>query len=127
MANVEMQFKKGDRKVHYFELAEADYIAGGTLYFTAKPAIDNDATDAAAVINKSFDDSVVEIANGYARWTLEFLPDDITGVSFANGEKKKKYLGEFHYVNGDNQPSTFPSDDEYIDVIIYADIKRASS
>ena len=123
-----MKFKKGDGITHYFKMPLSSYSVGGTLYFAAKPEVDNDATDAAAVIDKSFDDSVVDTSDGvYAVYTLSFGPNDITGVSFVNGEKKKKYLGEFQHVPLTGGPSSFPGNDDYIEVIIYADIKRGTS
>lgn len=122
---ITMEFKKGDRRVHYFKLPIADYSTGGTLFFAAKPAVDNDTTDAAAVINKSFTDAVVTLDATHATWTLEFLPADIVSVNFTNGETKKKYKGEFQFVPTSGYPVTFPDDDSYIEVTIYADIKRA--
>lgn len=128
MANkVTMTFKKGDNQTHYFKLPIADYVEGGTLYFVAKPAVDNDATDAAAVIDKSFTDSVVTEDAEYATWELEFEPGDITGVNFSDGENSKKYIGEFQLVAADGSVSSFPDNNNYIEVIIYADIKRATA
>ena len=128
MANkTTMEFKKGDNVNHSFKLPIGDYTTGGTLYFTAKPAVDNDATDAAAVIDKSFTDSDVTEDSTYATWALAFEPGDITGVNFSNGEKAKKYLGEFQWVESDGTVHSYPADDNFIEVIIYADIKRATS
>ena len=73
MANkVTMTFKKGDNVNHSFSMPIGDYSAGGTLFFAAKPEADNDATDAAAVIDKSFSDSVVVEGDDYAVWSLAF-------------------------------------------------------
>lgn len=128
-----MEFKKGDGQTHYFAIPEDAWTPGGSLFFAAKPAVDNDATDAAAVINKEFTDSDIvgadheEYVAGDVTYELSFLPGDITGVSFDNGEKKKKYLGEFQYVPDTGVPESFPGDDEYIEVLIYGDIKRGTS
>ncbi len=120
-----MNIKKGDYVTgNYFKLPIDNYTPGGTLFFAAKPMPDNDATDAAAVIDKSFDDSSVTIDATYATWDLIFEPDDVVGVSFASGEKVKKYLGEFQFVDSGGHPSSFPAGDDYIQVNIYADIKR---
>ncbi|MCA9325948.1 hypothetical protein KDA23_07895 [Candidatus Saccharibacteria bacterium] len=127
MANkVQMKFKKGDDVTHTFKLPVAEYTAGGTLYFTAKPVVDNDATDAAAVIDKSFGDAD-STDSSYATWSCAFEPGDITGVNFSNGEKKKSYLGEFQWIESDGTVHTYPADDNFIEVIIYADIRRATS
>lgn len=122
-----MEFKKGDDVQHSFKMPIDDYSAGGTLWFAAKSDIDNDVTDAAAVIDKDFSDSVVATDAEYATWTLDFEPGDIVGVNFSGGEKKKKYVGEFQFVASDGKISTFPDDDNFIEVIIYADVKRGIS
>lgn len=131
--NPTMDFKKGDAQTHYFQMPTTAWTAGGLLWFAAKPAVDNDAADAAAVINKSFNDSTIvqvgdadaaEILVGYVTYRLVFNPADIINVSFESGESKKEYLGEFEFVSGTGVPESFPSDDDFIDVIIYADIKR---
>jgi hypothetical protein len=130
---MQMEFKKGDGQTHYFSLPEESWTPGGTLWFAAKPIPDNDATDAAAVIDKSFDDTTIvdsdheEYAAGFVTYQLEFLPGDITGVNFNNGESSLEYLGEFQFVPDTGIPESFPPNNEYINVIIYADIKRGTS
>lgn len=131
MARATMNFKKGDSITHYFRLPTASWSAGGALFFAAKSAPDDDATDGAAVIDKEFSDSdIVTIGHdeylvGFVTYALNFLAADTSAVSFADGSKKKKYLGEFQFVPTDNQPQSFPGDDDFIEVIVYADIKRA--
>lgn len=129
MAKIE--FKRGDAATHYFKIPTANWTAGGTLWFAAKPAVDADATDAAAVINKSFTDSVVtdETINGVAhkKYTLAFVAADTANVTFTDGTTKNKYKGEFQFVPTSGAPVSFPADDKYIEVLVYADIKRAIS
>lgn len=126
-----MEFKKGDANTHYFQMLEDSWNAGSALFFAAKTKPDDDATDAAAVINKEFDDSAIVDSShemyeaGWVTYQLDFEPSDITNVSFADGSKKRTYLGEFQYVPTTNLPNTFPGDDEFIEVIIYADIRRS--
>jgi len=128
-----MEFKKGDGLTHYFAVEAASWTPGGTLFFAAKQEVDNDATDAAAVINKSFTDANIvasdheEYDADFVTYELAFVPGDITNVSFTDGEKKQKFLGEFQFVPTTGLPESFPADDEYIEVIIYADIKRGTS
>lgn len=126
-----MEFKKGDGVTHYFKIPTTSWTAGGTLWFAAKTAPDADATDAAAVINKSFSDSVVtdETISGvaYKKYTLAFVAADTSAVSFADGSKKKKYLGEFQFVPSSGAPVSYPGNDSYIETIVYADIKRATA
>lgn len=133
MAKPIMEFKKGDRQVHYFQLPIEAWAPGGTLWLTVKPEIDNDATDTAAVINKSFDDTKLVLSGhemydlAWATYELEFLPTDISNVTFEAGERSRSYLGEFVHIDAANNPNTFPGNDEFIDVKIYADVKRGNS
>lgn len=130
---VQMEFKRGDKQFHYFQIETASWAAGGKLFFAAKPAVDNDASDVSAVINKNFNDTKIvgpthpEYDTGFVTYELEFDPGDITGVTYANGEKVKKYLGEFQFVSASAEPQSWPSDDTFIEVLIYADIKRGTT
>lgn len=129
----QMNFKKGDDNIHYFRMSEAVFVPGGTLWFAAKPAVDNDGADSAAVINKSFTDANIvdntheQYVEGYATYELVFLPGDITSITYANGEKLKKYIGEFQLVSALNTVKSFPDDSNFIEVIIHADVKRGTS
>lgn len=138
MANskVQMDFKKGDDQQHFFQIESSAYEPGSVLWFTAKPAIDNDGGDNAAVINKSFADTAIVGAldedsemylEGFVTWQLDFEPADIVNVSFQSGEKSKKYLGEFELITGTGVHQSFPADDQYIEVIIYADVHRGNA
>jgi hypothetical protein len=128
-----IEFKKGDANTHYFQIPVDSWTPGGLLFFTAKPQPDDDATDAAAVIDKQFDDTAVVgpshemYETAWVTYQLDFLPGDITNVSFADGSKNKKYEGEFQYVPDTGLPQSFPGDDEFIETIIYADIRRSTS
>lgn len=122
-----MEFKRGDTVTHYFKLPIASYVAGSFLFFAAKPLVDNDTADTAAVINKKFTDSSVNLVSnpGYATYTLTFVPADIVGVTFLNGESEKDYLGEFQFIAPSANPISFPANNKYITVKIYADIRLA--
>jgi len=128
MSKATMEFKKGDRVTHYFMMPVDSWSAGGKLFFAAKTVPDDDSTDSAAVIDKTFDDTVVtEETVGlitYKKYTLAFIGSDTQDVSFADGSKRKKYLGEFQFVPSGGQPVSFPGDDSFIEVLVYADIKR---
>lgn len=132
MATPVMEFKKGDLQVHYFQLPIESWVTGGTLWFTVKPQIDNDSSDAAAIINKSFDDTKVVLSDHemydalFATYELEFAPGDISNVTFEDGEKVRSYIGEFVHVGADGNPETFPANDDYISVKVYADVKRGA-
>lgn len=122
MANT-IEFKLGDGATHYFELPVSLWSAGGKLFFTAKSVPDADASDGNAVINKTFTDLNVSVGSTYARYTCTFAPGDVN-VSFSDGSKKKKYLGEFQFVPTTNIPQTYPGNDKYLEVVVYADIRR---
>ena len=132
MAKSTMRFKRGDINVHYFKMPALSWQSGGTLYFAAKPQVDNDNSDAAAVIDKSFTDA--DIVNdshpsydpNFATYELVFNPADITGVTFEDGESRKVYSGEFQFKPNGGHPQSFPNTDDFIEVIIFADIKRGS-
>ena len=125
-----MNFKKGDTNFHYFRLPVANWTTGSTLSFAAKPAVDNDAVDAAAVINKSFTGSAIvgpthsQYVADHSTYELRFNPIDVTNVTYAPGEKMKKYLGEFQLVSPSGPVSSSPSDSDFIEVRVHGDIKR---
>ena len=122
-----MEFKKGTTTVHYFKMIASSWSSGGTLWFTAKPSPDNDSGDARAIIRKSFTDGSVtdETINGvaYKTYSMTFLTGDVD-VEFSSGESVKTYIGEFEFISSGAEVITFPEDNSYIDVILYADIKR---
>lgn len=120
-----MEFKRGTASSHTFKLPIEDYVAGSSLFFTAKPEIDNDSTDANAVINKEFTDAVVSLVTDplYATYTLQFNASDIAAILFEDGETELDYLGEFAYVVPGDDPVRFPPDDEYITVKIFGNVK----
>ena len=124
MANV-MQFVRGDGVTHTFAMPTSGWTSGGTLFFAAKPAIDDDATDAAAVIKKSWNDGSVSdtVINGvpYKLYTCTFAPADTANIP-SNGAQSASYLGEFQWVNAGGVPVTFPPTDPKIDVVVYFDV-----
>lgn len=129
--NLIMEFKRGDGLTHYFQVPEDSYEAESKLFFAAKPQPDDDTDDLSAVIDKEFGDSDIvddtheEYVEGLVTYELAFVPNDIT-VSFADGSTNKRYLGEFQYIPAGGFPSSSPEDDNFIEVIVYADIKRGT-
>lgn len=133
MATTPMEFKRGDGLTHYFQLETDSWTPGGQLYFTVKEEVDNDNADAAAVINKSFSDSNIVLSDdemyeaGWITYRLPFVPTDISStITFADGASSNDYLGEFTFDPADGEPTSFPGTDDYIPVVIYADIKRGA-
>ncbi len=121
-----MEFKRGNGVSHSLRIPIGSYVAGSTLWFTAKPIVDNDNTDGAAVINKSFTDSNVTLSALYATYDLEFVPGDISTILYQDGESRIDYVGEFTYDTPGLSPVTFPADDTFIVARIYADIRLES-
>lgn len=131
MAKAKIEFKKGDGITHTFLIPADQWSSGGKLFFAAKSVPDNDSTDSVAVIDKSFTDSVVTdttvSGTAYKVYTLTFVAADTADVNFSDGSKKKRYLGEFQFVPATGEPTTIPGSDDFLDVIVYADIKRGTT
>jgi len=125
MAKAIMKFKRGDGVTHKFTLPIAQYVVGSTLGFTAKPAADNDATDAKAVIEKLFDDTNVDLVVDplSATYNLPFTASDTSDIVFDADVTKMEYVGEFQYISPGKEPKSFPGDNNYISVIVYSDIR----
>lgn len=133
MARATIEFKRGDGTTHYFHLPESDWAAGGKLSFIAKPQVDNDATDAAAVINKSFSDSdIIDEGHslyqeGYKTYELSFSPSDTNNITFDDGESSKTYLGEFQYVSSGGGVTSYPGTNDFLEVVVYGDLRRRTN
>jgi hypothetical protein len=93
----------------------------------AKPAVDDDNTDAAAVINQSWSDSAVTdvTVNGvaYKQYDCYFPPTATNGI-LSNGAASTQYFGEFQWTDGSGNPLTFPANGAKLNVIVYFDIIR---
>lgn len=103
------------------------WTPGGKLFFKAKPDIDDDNTDAAAVISQTFDDGVVSdiTINGvaYKRYTCYF-PPSATNSIVSDGSSKAVYKGEWQWVDSDAVPHTFPGDSAKLKAVVYFDVVR---
>jgi hypothetical protein len=121
-----IEFKRGDTITHTFTMPTASWSAGGKLFFTAKPAVDDDLTDSSAVINKSFSDSVTVNDGTNVTYTCLFVPADTNSI-IMNGTSKIDYKAEFQWVSATGVVSTFPGNDKFLDAVVYADLRRATS
>lgn len=125
-----LAFPRGDGITHTCTIDAALWSAGGTLFFAAKPAIDDDLTDAAAVIEGTFTDA--NVANvtidgvAYKQYTCHFPPSATIGIQ-SNGAKSAKYLGEFEFVPLSGEPKTYPEDNKKIQVVVNFDVKRGTA
>lgn len=122
-----MEFTRGDGANHTFAIPASSWSPGGVLFFAAKRLIDDDNTDAAAVIEGDWDDTAVTDVTidgvAYKKYACYFPPSATNSVA-SNGAGTLELLGEFQYVPTTNIPVTFPATDEKLDVILYFDIKR---
>lgn len=122
-----MEFTRGDINYHTFTMPASVWSAGGKLFFAAKPAVDDDNTDAASLINGVFDDTdVTDVTiNGIAmkKYTCTFLPAATNSI-LSQGADEVDLLGEFQFVPTSNNPQTYPGNNEKIAVKLWPDIKR---
>lgn len=129
MADI-IEFTRGDAAHHTFAIPADAWSEGGTLFFAAKPAIDDDNTDNGAVIQYNWDDSSVTdvVIDGvaYKQYSCDFPPSATNGV-LSRGQGKAAYLGEFQYVSSDGVPQTFPPKDRKLRCIVYFDVKRKTT
>jgi hypothetical protein len=126
MANT-INFTRGDAITHTFSMPASAWSPGGKLWFVAKPTVDDDNTDAAAVIKKSWTDSAVSdtTINGvaYKQYACSFVPADTNSI-LSNGAQSAQYLGEFQWEDSTGVPITFPATDPKLNCTVYFDIAR---
>lgn len=119
-------FPRGDGSVvHTFSIPASAWTPGGTLFFGAKSVIDDDVTDAQAVIKQSWGDSAVTdvVINGiaYKQYACNF-PSSATSDIQSNGASEAQYLGEFEWVSAAGVPTTFPAAPPKLTCIVYFDV-----
>lgn len=122
-----LDFKRGDLNVHYVDIPADSWSASGRLFFKAKPKVDDDTTDAAAVISGEFTDANIISNDGTTvRYELSFPPSATSEIP-SNGQEYVKYKGEIQFVANDGTPSTWPGKNNFIEVIVYMDIIRSTT
>ena len=130
MADI-MEFTRGDGATKGFSMPASSWSSGGRLFFAAKQSFDDDNTDAAALIDQSWDDTVVTdiVRNGvaYKRYACYFPPSATENIQ-GDGADELELKGEFQWVpSGGGDPVTAPANNDKIDVIVYMDIKRKTT
>lgn len=129
MAN-KIEFTRGDAAYHTFSIPASSWSSGGKLFFAAKAVIDDDSTDAAALIQCNWDDSAVSdvVIGGvaYKQYACTFPPSATNSIP-SGGAASADYLGEFQYVPVSGVPVTFPASDAKLDAILYFDVKRKTT
>lgn len=125
-----MEFTRGDQANHGFSILAELWAPGGRLFFAAKPAIDDDNTDANALIQGDWgDDAVTDTVRegiAYKRYDCVFPPAATNNIA-SGGAESAEYLGEFQWVPVTGIPVTFPATDEKIKTTVYFDVKRKTT
>lgn len=127
MAATQIEFTRGDGVHHQFNMPKDAWSSGGTLRFMAKPAIDDDNTDAAAVITQEWNDSAVSdvTINGVAYKQYDcYFPGSATNGIASDGAASTQYLGEFQWTDSTGNSVTFPANDPKLNVVVYFDVIR---
>jgi hypothetical protein len=121
MAQQIWTMKRGEHKTKKVWVRAAAYTAGGKLFFAAKQAFDNDASDQQAVVNKVMtDDDIVDTNDdGDKAFLLEIENSDTQTLDI---EGETDYFAEFQYVNTDGHPVTYPGGNDFI-LRIIPDVK----
>lgn len=135
-----IEFPRGDGITHSFAMPASLWTAGGKLFFAAKPVIDDDLTDAAAVIQGNWNDAAVTsipagglLADGVTVATVPMkqyacaFPPSATASIVSHGAESADYLGEFQFVPSGGVPVTFPAVPPKLDAVVYFDVKRGTS
>lgn len=123
----EMKFPRGDGVYHAFLIPADAWTPLGRLFFAAKQVIDDDNTDAAALIQASWDDTAVTdvVRNGvaYKRYNCYFPPSATNSIE-SNGADTMELKGEYQFVPAGGDPITFPASEDKIPVVVAFDVKR---
>lgn len=125
-----IEFIRGDGANHTFAIPASSWTAGGRLFFAAKAAVDDDTTDANALIQGNWGDSSVTdvVINGvaYKQYACSFTEDATNSIA-SNGALVLELLGEFQWVPESGSPVTFPAGEEKLRTILYFDVKRKTT
>jgi hypothetical protein len=121
-----LQLTRGSGATRTVSIPISLYVSGSTLRFTAKPFPDNDLTDGAAVINKTTTTADTTTNPLYAIYVLTFVPSDTSAITFdtTSGQTQIIYVGQLKYTPLGGEPIYFPGTNQYIKVIVDADIPR---
>lgn len=99
---------RGDAKTWPVRMSEDSWTPGGKLFFAAKKTVDDDVTDASAVIKKTMTDSDIVNSSselyiaGYVTYEM-----DLTGGTDGDTDvAPDSYIAEFQFVDSLGEPST---------------------
>lgn len=117
-----IEFKRGDSKIMRVTIPRSIYEANSRLYFSAKPAVDNDKTDMNAKIESS---ATFEGLNETgAIFRFDFSPEDTERVEFNSEGETVELDGELEYTTLSGKVLSFPNNNKFLKVLVYPDIRR---
>lgn len=126
---MKIQMKRGDTREVIIGVPKAIYSPGTVITFMAKPGYDNDSTNAAALINKTFGDADIISQDGEkVTYRCVIAPADTRDLEIKIDKKKSslKLIGEFELRTPAGVVRTLPMNDGYVELMIYPDIKMGS-
>lgn len=121
--------KRGDTRHIMLTISKALYSAGQSVSFMAKKGYDNDNTNANALINKTYSDNdIVSQADTSVTYKCTLLPSDTENIEIPikKDRGELKLIGEFEIRNGNNQVRTLPTGKNFVELVIYPDIKMGA-
>lgn len=119
-----IEFSRDDGNTHFFIIPVSAWQAGGKLIFTAKPVVDDDTTDAAAVIRQEYNDANI-ISNDGTNVTYQcYFPPSATADVDTQGSDYWEGEGDFQWVSSAGVPTHFPGKSPKMQVFVYADVGR---
>lgn len=125
---MKITMKRGDTRHITLAIDKALYSVGQMVTFMAKKGYDNDPTNANALINKTYGDSdILEQNDTKVVYKCTLLPSDTANleIDLKKGKGELKLIGEFEIRDGD-QVRTLPSGKNFVEIVIYPDIKMGA-
>lgn len=123
---MKITMKRGDTCTLTLTIGKTLYSPGQIVSFTAKKEYDNDPTNSKALILKTYgDESIISQDENKVVYSCAINPEDTQNIEIPlkRGRGALKLIGEYQIKNGNGVVRTFPSGNEFIDIIIYPDIK----
>lgn len=117
-----IEFKRGDSKIMKVTIPRRIYETNSKLYFSAKPAVDNDKTDMNAKIESSATFESLNEAGAIFRF--DFRPEDTEKVEFNSDGEAVELDGELEYTTPSGKVLSFPNNNKFLKVLVYPDIRR---
>lgn len=122
---MKINLKRGDTRIVSFTVPEELAPSGSTLYFMAKPALDDDLNDSSAAISKQSSNAVL-VAGNKLKFTFKITPSDTNSIR-TGGADKADLLAELEIRTPNGDVYSIPDNNKFIKVTVYADIRRGGN